>query len=235
MSRHPIVPRMALCALSAALALACAAAGAQEEGKDYRVLASPQPTGTPGKIEVIEFFSYGCPHCAHFYPLVSAWAAKLPKDVVFRRVPIGFQRPQWVNLQRTFYALQATGDFARLDGALFHAIHDEEQSLYDEASIADWVGRNGGNVDKFTAAYVSFGVNNQTVQADTMAEKYLIDSVPAMAVDGRYVGMADPNRGEMGYLAQLLENTDQLIALARKTHGATAPAPTTSTAPAPRK
>jgi protein dithiol oxidoreductase (disulfide-forming) len=195
---------------------------AQQPGTDYRTLEPPQPTGTPGKIEVIEFFSYACPHCAHFSPLVDAWDTKLPKDVVFRRVPVGFDRPQWINLQRAFYALQASGDSARLDGALFHAIHEEQQPLFDEQNLSAWVARNGGHGDQFSAAYVSFGVNNQTVQADKLASDYLIDSIPAMAVDGKYVALADPANGETAYLQQLLANTDKLIAKVRAERAGTA-------------
>jgi protein dithiol oxidoreductase (disulfide-forming) len=206
---------LALCALSTVLLGKGAPAAAQEEGKDFRTLTPARATSSPGKIEVVEFFSYACPHCAHFFPLVNAWEAKLPKDVAFRRVPVGFGRQEWVNLQRTFYALQATGDLARLDGALFYAIHEEQQPLVYEPTIAAWVGKNGGDAEKFATAYTSFGVNNQTVQADQMAEDYAIDSIPAMAVDGHYVAMADPQRGELGYLQQLLENTDKLIARVR--------------------
>jgi protein dithiol oxidoreductase (disulfide-forming) len=206
---------LTLCALIALGWLAAAPVSAQEEGRDFRTLIPAQPTDSPGKIEVIEFFSYACPHCAHFFPLVSAWLAKLPKDVAFRRVPVGFQRTEWINLQRAFYALQATGDFSRLDEKLFHAIHDEQQPLFYEGAIANWIGKNGGDADKFAAAYASFAINNETVQADKMAEDYGIDSVPSMAVGGRYVAMADATRGEMGYLQQLLENTDKLIAKVR--------------------
>src|SRR5215472_10929008 len=120
-----------------------------QEGLDYRSLTPPRPTSSPGKIEVLEFFSYGCPHCARFSPLVSAWAAALPKDVVFKRVPVSYGRPQWTNLSRAYYSLQATGDLARLDAALFHAIHDEQQNLFDEQSLADWVGKQGGDAARF--------------------------------------------------------------------------------------
>jgi thiol:disulfide interchange protein DsbA len=215
---------LALCALAALLGINPARAEALKEGTDFRSLTPPLPTSDPGKIEVIEFFSYACPHCANFYPMVESWQAKLPKDVVFRRVPVGFQRPAWVNLQRVFYALQADGDFARLDAPLFKAIHEEQQPLFEEPRIADWIARNGGNADKFAAAYASFGVNNQTVQADKMAEDYGIDSVPSMAVDGRYVAMADPAGGELPYLNQLLATVDQLIAKARAERAAAKPA-----------
>jgi len=206
---------LALAALAALVGLGTARAEGLKEGTDFRSLTPPLPTGAAGKIEVIEFFSYACPHCANFYPLVASWQAKLPKDVVFRRVPVGFQRPAWVNMQRVFYALQADGDFERLDAKLFKAIHEEQQPLFEEPRIADWIGRNGGDADKFAAAYASFGVNNQTVQADQMAEDYHIDSVPSMAVDGRYVALADPSPGEMPYLSQLLANVDKLIVRAR--------------------
>jgi len=220
---HPALTR-ALCALAAALLLNCAAAQAQQEGKDFRKLTPPQPTASPGKIEVIEFFSYGCPHCAHFYPLLEAWRAKLPKDVVLRRVPVGFNNSAWINLQRTYYALDSAGDLARLDGALFHAIHEQHLQLFDEESLADWVGKNGGNAGKFAKDYTDFGVNNQTVQADEMAEKFQIESVPSMAVNGEYVAMADPSPGEMPYLNGLLASTDKLIAKVRAERAA-APKP----------
>src|ERR1700680_4264760 len=175
------------------------------EGTDYRRLAPPQPTMSPGKIAVIEFFSYMCPHCTEFHPLVTTWAAKLPKNVVFQRVPVGLDRPAWIHLARAYYPRQASGDLDKLDCPLFHAIHEEHLQLYDEPSLAGWVGKNGGNADKFAAAYTSFGVNNQTVQADQMVEHYPIEAVPTMAVNGESLAMGRT-------LAEILANTDRLIA-----------------------
>jgi len=201
-------------------------------GQDYRLLNPPRPTASPGKIEVLEFFSYACPHCAKFYPLVSAWAAKLPKDVVFRRVAVSYGRPQWMNLARTYYALEATGDLKKLDGALFHAIHEEGKNLFDEASIADWVGKEGGDATRFTAAYVSFDINSQTVKADQMAEDYSIDAIPTLSVDGRYVVLSPSQaEDELATFRELLVRADKVIALARATapparpsHASAAPA-----------
>jgi thiol:disulfide interchange protein DsbA len=224
------MPRTPLRALSwvvctlTMLLLATAPRAALQEGTNFVKLVPPQPTSQRGKIEVIEFFSYGCPHCAHFYPMVSAWLAKLPPDVVFRRVPVGFGRDAWVNLQRAYYSLESTGDLTRLDGPLFHAIHEERKPLFDESSIADWVGLNGGNADKFAVAYTSFGINNQTFQADKMAEDFRIGGVPAMAVDGRYVAMV-PQEEETQGLKDLLVNTDELIARVRSERAAAKPAP----------
>jgi thiol:disulfide interchange protein DsbA len=125
--------------------------------------------------------------------------------VVFVRVPVGFNRPAWINLARAFYALQASGDLDKLDGPLFHAIHEQHLQLYDEQSLADWVGKNGGSAEKFAAAYTSFGVNNQTVQADQMAEHYRIEAVPTMVVNGEYAAMGKN-------FVEILANTDGLIA-----------------------
>jgi len=188
--------------------------GQAQEGTTFRTISPPQPTSSPGKIEVIEFFSYGCPHCAHFYPMLESWLAKQPKDVVLRRVPVGFNRDLWINLQRAYYALQASGDLDALDGKLFHAIHEEHLQLFDEQSLTDWVGKNGGHADKFAAAYTSLGVNTQTVQADTMAERYGIEGVPSLAVNGQYVAVSTA-QVEQQSLTERLAHTDELIARVR--------------------
>ena len=216
MTRTRFLTLTCLC-LAALAALTCVPARAQlVEGQDYRLLTPPRPTSSPGKIEVVEFFSYACPHCAKFFPLVSAWLAKQPKDIAFRRVAVSYGRPAWTNLARTYYALEATGDLKKLDGAVFHAIHDEQQNLFDEQSIADWVGKQGGDEAKFTQAYVSFGINNATVQADQMAEDYGIDAIPTLVVNGRYLVLSPTQAAdEEGTFRELLVRTDKVIALAR--------------------
>lgn len=190
-----------------ALALPSHAAGLVE-GTDYRTLNLPQQSDAHGKIEVIEFFSYGCPHCNEFYPLISAWAARLPKDVVLRHVACGMGRIAWTNLAKAYYALESTGDLARLDGQIFHAIHEERLSLFDEKSINDWVGKHGVDPAKFVTAFDSFGVNTKLNQAEQMVENYKIDGVPALAVGGKYVAMGNS-------FEQLLANADALIAKVR--------------------
>ena len=213
-----------LMSLLAVLLVSTAPRAALEEGKNFDALVPPQPTSQHNKIEVVEFFSYGCPHCAHLSPLLNAWVAKLPRDVLVRRVPVGFNRDAWINLQRAYYALDSTGDLARLDGPLFHAIHEERKPLFDESSIADWVGRNGGNADKFTAAYISLAINKRTVQADQMAEAFRIAGVPVLAIDGRYVTHANGSDEEQA-LKELLANADELIARVRRERSAARPAP----------
>jgi protein dithiol oxidoreductase (disulfide-forming) len=184
-------------------------------GTDYRTIDPPQHTDSSGKIEVTEFFSYGCPHCYEFYPMISAWVAKLPKDVVFKRVATGLGRTAWTNLAKTYYALEATGDLTRLDAPLFHAIHEEHKPLFDEAAISAWMGQHGVDTVKFNTAFESFGVNTKLNQAEEMSENYKVDGVPALAVDGKYLVMGSS-------FEQILSNLDALVAKVRAERAAAA-------------
>jgi thiol:disulfide interchange protein DsbA len=194
-------------ALGAALTVAMPS-WAQTVGKDYTLISPAQPTEDAGKIEVLEFFSYGCPHCADFNPLVTAWAAKLPGDVVFRKVPITFGRAAWANIAKLYYALKVTGDLDRLESDVFKAIHNDRVNLFDEKSLLEWVAKKGVDQKKFAEAFNSFGVMSQVKRGDQMAQAYKIQGVPALAVDGKYlVGGKDFN--------EQLAIADKLIAKAR--------------------
>jgi protein dithiol oxidoreductase (disulfide-forming) len=192
----------------ALVVLSVPALAAVTAGTEYRAIDPPQHPESAGKIEVLEFFSYGCPHCNEFSPMIGAWAAKLPKDVVFKRVATGLGRTAWTNLAKTYYALEATGDLKRLDAPLFHAIHEEHLPLFDEKSISEWVGKHGVDPVKFNTAFESFGVNTKLNQAEEMVENYKIDGVPALAVDGKYLVLGNS-------FEQLLANTDAVIAKVR--------------------
>lgn len=187
-------------------------------GRDYLPIVPVQTTDNPTKIEVIEFFSYGCPHCSEFHPAISRWATGLPADVVFRRVPVSFGRPPWGSLARLYYALEATGDLAKLDGAVFQAIHSSGSKLYDEQSIVDWVKTQGVDGKKFSDAYNSFGVVSKAKRADQMSQAYRIQSVPALAVDGKYLVTGKETKG----FGQLLALTDLVIGKARADRGSAA-------------
>jgi protein dithiol oxidoreductase (disulfide-forming) len=191
----------------ACLVLSTSVQASAVAGHDYVVLDVPQRQDAKNKIEVIEFFSWGCPHCYEFYPLLARWLATLPTDVAFKRVPVGFGHPEWDNLATAYYALQSTGDLARLDGAIFEAIHKKHVSLYDEDSITKWVGKHGVNVAQFTAAYRSFGVNTSVEQAQQTVIDYRVDGIPTLAIGGRYKVSDDHNK--------MLGITDELIAKAR--------------------
>src|SRR5215204_2738045 len=120
------------------LCVLAAPAYAQVQGQDYQLLTPPQSTTNPGKVEVIEFFSYGCPHCYALQPQVVKWAAALPANVAFVRIPVSFGRHEWGQLSRAYYALEATGDLQRLDDALFDGIHKQQRQLSSEDDLAAW-------------------------------------------------------------------------------------------------
>jgi protein dithiol oxidoreductase (disulfide-forming) len=176
-------------------------------GHDYVVLTTPQRQESNGKIEVVEFFSWGCPHCFEFYPKLSRWLATLPKDASFKRVPVGLGHPEWEVLAKAFYALQSTGDVDRLDSQIFEDIHKNHVWLYDEKSITAWVGKHGVDVPKFTAAFRSFSVNTSTGQAEQKAVDYRIPGVPTLAIAGKYTVSEA--------FEKMLTTSDQLIAMER--------------------
>lgn len=172
-------------ALATAAPLALAQ-GAPVEGTHYVRLAQPVAAGAPGKIEVVEFFWYGCPHCNAFEPALDAWAKKLPADVAFRRVPVAFREEPFVAHQKTFFALEALGALEAMHRKVFFAIHTDRAKLDKVADIAAFVAKNGVDGAKFTEAFNSFGVQTKARQAKQLAEAYKIDGVPAIGVQGRF-------------------------------------------------
>lgn len=182
------------------------------EGRDYELILPPQPGESPGRIEVLEFFSYGCPHCKDFHPLVMAWAARLPRDVSFRRVPVTFGRATWTNLARLYYGLEATGDLARLDDAVFRAIHEERLNLFTPTAIMAWVKREGVDEKRFKAAFDSFAVSTRISRNEQMVRNYRVRSVPSLTVAGRYQVTGQAART----LADLLPIADGLIEMSRR-------------------
>lgn len=194
----------------ASLALPAAAAPLLE-GRDYERIQPPQPGDSPGKIEVLEFFSYGCPHCRDFHPLVMSWAAGLPRDVAFRRVPVSFGRAAWANLARLYYSLEALGLLSRLDDAVFRAIHDARANLYSEPAILDWVAGQGVDRQRFADTFASFGVGTRLARDEQRVKTYKVRGVPLVTVAGRYAVIGRAAR----QLAYLLPIADGLITLAR--------------------
>ena len=185
------------------LAIAAPAQAQLVAGRDFTVIEPPQPTDNPSTIEVVEFFSYACPHCNDLNPMIHKWAAKLPPDVVFKRVPVSFN-PFYELMARLFYSLETTGDLARLDESLFNAIHVKGLKLINEKSITEWATSQGVDALKFSDAWKSFNVNSKTKRADQMARNFRIQGVPAIAVDGRYL-VGGKN------LQELLALTDKVI------------------------
>ncbi|MCY1164076.1 MULTISPECIES: thiol:disulfide interchange protein DsbA/DsbL [Polaromonas] len=183
-----------------------------QEGSDYLVLDKPASTEAPaGKIEVVEFFWYSCPHCNAFEPQLEAWIKKAPKDLYIRRAPVSF-RPDFEPQQRLYYVLESMGKVEELHKKVFYAIHVEKQPLATADQVAAWAEKQGINKAKFVEAYNSFPVVTKVRKATQLQDMYKVDGVPAMGVAGRYY--------TSGSLAQTMERalvvTDYLIGLARK-------------------
>lgn len=190
------------------------------EGKDYLLLSKPAPTEAPaGQIEVVEFFWYSCPHCNEFEPQLEAWAAKVPKDVSLRRVPVSF-RPDFEPQQRLYYVLEAMDKLAALHKKVFYAIHVEKQTLNTADLVSAWAQKQGIDKAKFSELYNSFPVNMKTRKATQLQEAFMVDGVPALGVDGRYY-----TSGSLaGTMVRALTVTDHVLTLARKTKAAPAKA-----------
>ena len=195
-----------------------AQAKAPQEGKDFLLLDKPAPVeAAAGKIEVVEFFWYNCPHCNSFEPMLDAWSKKAAQDVVLRRTPVAF-RPDFEPQQRLYYAIEGMGMVEQLNKKVFNAIHVEKQVLNTADQITAWVEKQGVSKAKFTEAYNSFPVVTKARKASQLQEAYKVDGVPALGIAGRYF--------TSGSVAQTMERalavTDYLIDLTRKTVSASA-------------
>ncbi len=157
-----------------------------EEGQDWRAINPPQPGDVPGKIEVLEFFSYGCPHCSAFNPSVKSWAKTLDGDIVFRRIPVTFGRQAWANLARLYYVLESSGDLEQLDQDVFYALHEEGVKLYTEAAMVEWLDSKGVDTKSFSDVFNSFDIQAKIGRSDSLIKQYQIDAVPTLTVAGRY-------------------------------------------------
>ena len=182
-----------------------------KEGVDYRVLPTAQPVETKGKVEVIEFFWYGCPHCFDFDPELQAWVKKQNRDVVFKRVPIAF-REDFLAHSQIFYALESLGKEQAMTPKIFNAIHVGHKQLTKEAEISDWMASQGVDAKVFMAAYKSFSVVTKAKSANKIGEAFRIDGVPTIAIGGKYI--TSPSIA--GTKARALETMDYLVTKARK-------------------
>ena len=200
--------------LIATLCLLFAAAGSAfaadlVAGKDYELVNPPQPT-EKGKVEVIEFFSYMCPHCDHLDPFVAKWEKTLGRDVMFTRIPVIF-RPQWEAPAKLYYSLDALGETGRLHTAAFNAIHRENVDLAADAGVIEWAAKKGIERKKFSDVYNSFAVQSGAKRSKQRQEAYGIPGVPTFVVAGKY-RTPDNYRGSFD---ELLALVDKLVAKAR--------------------
>ena len=183
-------------------------------GTDYIVLGKPAPVDAPaGKVEVVDFFSYNCPHCAAFEPRLEAWVKQLPPQVAFRRIPVPFVGNDTDTKQRLYYTLEAMGKVDDYQLKLFQAIHQERQNLFGDAAILAWSEKQPGlDAKKFADLFKSFSVVGKAKRATQLTSDYQVAGVPALGVAGRWYVDGDT----AGSLEGALRVTDALIAEARK-------------------
>lgn len=196
--------------VSLLLSSALSQAAGYTEGVDYKKLAEQQ-TDTGDKIEVLEFFWYGCPHCYTFEPYIDAWKKKKPANVEFSRVPAIF-RPDWEVQARTYYALSNMGVIEDLHGKIFAAIHKDKKRLDKKELLTDFVVKNGVDRKKFEEEYNSFSVDSMVRKAKKKQTAYKLQGVPSIAVNGKYL-----TSGSMaGSYDNLVKILDYLVAKEEK-------------------
>lgn len=189
-------------------------------GRDYRLLNPPQPVDRGGKIEVLEFFWYGCPHCSNLQPSLAAWLKRKPADVEFKRMPAVFQE-SWIPLTKTYYALEAMGLIDKLHHDVFAAIHQQKVRLQDPKVLADWIAQRGVDRQKFMDTYNSFAVQSRGRRSIDTTRNYDIDGTPALVVDGKYLtapSMTLNPDNSINY-DRFFRVLEEVIALARKNRG----------------
>lgn len=181
-----------------------------EAGKQYVQIDSPVPVQVPGKIEVVEMFWYGCPHCYAFEPTINPWIEKLPADVHFIRIPAMFGGP-WDAHGQLFITLDTMGVEHKVHSAVFDAIQKGGKRLTDPNDMADFVATQGVDREKFLETYKSFAVAGKVAQYKELAKKYGISGVPTMIVNGKYRF----DLGSAGGPEETLKVADMLIAKER--------------------
>lgn len=206
------IKTLVLASLTAAFAFLAPAALAQPKpGTDYSELKAVQPVEVQGKVEVVEFFWYRCPHCYSLEPVLEAWVKKLPADVQFRRIP-AVLADQWAIDARIFYAFEAMGVLDKVHKSFFDAIHKDHLNIASEPAMNEWLKKNGIDRKKFDDAVKSFGVQAKVKRAAQLSAAFQLDGVPLLAVQGKYTVSAEQGGTQSGMLA----TTDQLIDIVRK-------------------
>jgi protein dithiol oxidoreductase (disulfide-forming) len=180
--------------------------GAFAQRAEFSELQPPRPTESGGKIEVLEFFWYGCIHCYNLEPKLESWLKGKPADVEFRRVPAVLS-DRWGHDAAVFYAFEALGVLDKLHKPFFDAIHVNRLRSDNIAALNAWLEKNGVDPKKFDAAARSFGVQSKVKRAIQLTSEYKIDGTPAMAVQGRYTVPSSD---------RMLDTVNQLVATVRK-------------------
>jgi protein dithiol oxidoreductase (disulfide-forming) len=214
---HPRRRFLLFTMLLTGLAIASSASAQFLAGKDYLVISPPQPTDSGNKVEVIEFFWYGCPHCNALMPSLDAWLKQKPADVEYRRVPAVLGQ-SWIPLTQAFYTFEALGLTEKFHHDVYAAIHKDKVRLQDAKTLFEWVAKRGVDQNKFTDTYNSFGVRSRVQRAIDLSRAYNIPGTPALVVDGRYLTAPHLGLGQGEALSyeRYFKIVDHVVAVARK-------------------
>lgn len=207
--RRTLLSAFALAATPVSLGLRAQPVG----NPGYSTLSAALQTEDPAKVEVAEFFWYGCIHCFNFESVLEAWVPTLPPDVYFRRIPAVFGEPRGMHDAAIFYAFEALGLLNKLHRPLYDAIHKDRLRTDNPPALGEWLIKNGVEPKKFEATMRSFGVQSKVKRAGQLTAGARIDGTPALMVQGRYTISAEQGRSLEG----MLVNAKQLIPLVRKT------------------
>jgi protein dithiol oxidoreductase (disulfide-forming) len=208
-----------IAAFAGALLITLAASAIAQTRAPWTQLNPPQPAEEGGKIEVLEFFWYGCPHCYHLEPAIATWQKNAPKDVVFKRIPAA--HGGWANLAAVYYTLESMGQLEQLHGKVFDAIHKQNINLGNKNLRDEWLAKQGVDVAKYNDVEKSFAVMTKVQRAKQMSASYKVESVPQLVVNGRYVISSETAGG----MERMMPAVDAAILVARREKTASAPAP----------
>ena len=200
--------------LAAMLAAACSLAQAQTAGRDYQELNPPRPVSSGERIEVIEFFYYGCPVCYEAQPHIAKWLMKAGPGIVMLRVPAAFTESSQ-SFARTFYTLGAMNQIARLHWPLYDNHHFDGRQLNEEKNVVAWVAANGVDGRRFSELWHSAEIQNRVDAAKKSLETYDVKGVPSFVVDGRYITSARMAGG----VPQMMRVVDYLVDRAASERG----------------
>lgn len=210
------VSKWVLCLVLSVFVAGAGASADFTNGKEYRTLASQQPTTSPGKIEVVELFWYGCPHCYHLEPFVHQWLEDLPADVSFVRMP-AVLGDSWELLAKAYYTAELLGVLDKVHSELFADIHERNNRIKDEKMLREFFVKQGVKPDTFDKTFNSFAVTVKVNNARMMTRRYAISGVPTLIVNGKY----STSVGDAGGNENVFNVVDFLIAKERKQAAAT--------------
>ena len=174
-----------------------------EEGRNYQRIVPSQPTDGNGKIEVVELFWYGCPHCYRFQPYITRWAKNKPADVVYRRMP-AILGEHWALLARAFYTAEALGITDRIHQPLFDAIHAEKRRMDSEDAIMAFFAEHGVSNDAFRKTFNSFAINAKVNRAREMSRRYQAEATPSVVINGKYILNPDNAHGNFNTMIKIM-------------------------------